>query len=171
MSPWACLRGSAAVVTWRCCLGRLLLGGILAAFYLMAALAIRQLATAAVQQPDIAWPNYGWCFGMGSAVLWLLTGLFSCCESADTAPKKLYRHDVLLGHEDAFTSEFSSANACHQPVGVPITYFGSCSPAYMRMPISHLCCRPCEAACQAVRAGSRLAQGVSCAGEAHVPSI
>lgn len=58
---------------------RLLLGGILVAFYLIAALAIRDLASAAVGQPYLAYPNYGWAMGAASALLWLLTGLFSCC--------------------------------------------------------------------------------------------
>ena len=49
------------------------------AFYLIAALAIRDLASAAVGQPYLAYPNYGWAMGAASALLWLLTGLFSCC--------------------------------------------------------------------------------------------
>ena len=64
----------------RCC--RVLLGGILAAFYALAVLSIRPLVLEATQQPLTPWPGLGWCLAMGSAVLWLLTGIFSCCEGS-----------------------------------------------------------------------------------------
>jgi uncharacterized membrane protein YqjE len=64
--------------------GRLLLGGILAAYYVLAVLSIRQLVFTATKQYYLIWPNYGWCFGMGAALLWLLTAIFSCCEPYST---------------------------------------------------------------------------------------
>ncbi|CAL8465308.1 g4843 [Coccomyxa elongata] len=57
----------------------LLLGGVLAAFYVMAALAVRDLSYDAIKESVMIRPDYGWCFGMGAALLWLISGFFSCC--------------------------------------------------------------------------------------------
>ncbi|KAK9903563.1 hypothetical protein WJX75_009000 [Coccomyxa subellipsoidea] len=57
----------------------LLLGGVLAAFYIMAALAVRDLSFNAIKESVLIRPHYGWCFGMGSALLWLISGFFACC--------------------------------------------------------------------------------------------
>ena len=65
---------------------RVLLGGILAAFYALAALSIRPLVLEATQQPLTPWPGMGWCFAMGAALLWLVTGICSCCESLPSLP-------------------------------------------------------------------------------------
>ena len=65
---------------------RLLLGGVLAAYYVVGALCLRQLALDDTRQAYLVWPNYGWCLGIGSALLWLLVGLFSCCARSPACP-------------------------------------------------------------------------------------
>lgn len=74
------LAPSAGTVCTTCC--RLLLGGVLAAFYIMAALAVRDLSFNAIKESVLIRPHYGWCFGMGSALLWLISGFFACCEAS-----------------------------------------------------------------------------------------
>ncbi len=46
----------------------------------MATLAVRDLSYDAIKESVMIRPDYGWCFGMGAALLWLISGFFSCCE-------------------------------------------------------------------------------------------
>ena len=58
---------------------RILLAAILAVFYILEALAVRNVANDAVKAAYVIWPREGWAFGMGAAVLWLLISFFCCC--------------------------------------------------------------------------------------------
>lgn len=89
---------------------RLLLGGVLAAFYVLAVLAIRQLSYEAVKEAVFIRPNYGWCFAMGSALLWLVTGLFACCENF--LPLLSHRPSPLTKHP-CLSSRMSSSSLQH----------------------------------------------------------
>lgn len=57
----------------------LLLGAILAVFYILEALAVRQLAADLVKASYLIWPREGWAMGMGAALLWLFVSFFCCC--------------------------------------------------------------------------------------------
>jgi hypothetical protein len=61
-------------------LRRLLLGAILAVFYVLEALAVRQLSSDLVKASYMIWPREGWAMGMGAALLWLFISFFCCCE-------------------------------------------------------------------------------------------
>ena len=58
---------------------RILLAAILAIFYILEALAVRNVASDTVKAAYIIWPREGWAFGMGAALLWLLISFFCCC--------------------------------------------------------------------------------------------
>ena len=64
------------------CAHRILLAAILAVFYVLEALAVRNVANDAVKAAYVIWPREGWAFGMGAAVLWLLISFFCCCASS-----------------------------------------------------------------------------------------
>ena len=83
---------------------RVILGGILAAFY--------ALVLKATQQPLTPWPGMGWCFAMGAALLWLVTGICSCCES----PLAL-SWSVLHAAGAAFGSAFGEKQSRHSTQG------------------------------------------------------
>lgn len=65
-----------ALASWPC---RILLGAILAVFYVLEALAVRNVANNLVKEPYLIWPREGWAFGMGAALLWLFISFFTCC--------------------------------------------------------------------------------------------
>ena len=60
---------------------RILLAAILAVFYILEALAVRNIAVDAVKAAYVIWPREGWAMGMGAALLWLLISFFCCCAS------------------------------------------------------------------------------------------
>ena len=59
---------------------RILLAAILAVFYILEALAVRNVASDTVKAAYIIWPREGWAMGMGAALLWLIVSFFCCCE-------------------------------------------------------------------------------------------
>lgn len=51
----------------------------MAAYYVLAALLMRNYTDSTVSARYTLWPTWGWALGMGSALLWFLAGLFACC--------------------------------------------------------------------------------------------
>ena len=48
-------------------------------FYILEALAVRNVASDTVKAAYIIWPREGWAMGMGAALLWLIVSFFCCC--------------------------------------------------------------------------------------------
>ncbi len=61
------------------CAYRILLAAILAVFYILEALAVRNVTSDTVKAAYIIWPREGWAMGMGAALLWLIVSFFCCC--------------------------------------------------------------------------------------------
>ncbi|KAK9825665.1 hypothetical protein WJX81_007977 [Elliptochloris bilobata] len=86
--------------------GGLLLGCIMAAYYVLAALLMRNYTEGTVNARYTLWPTWGWAIGMGAAGLWFLAGLFACCiprrpssyyVKQDDAPPPLPRSGKAAG--------------------------------------------------------------------------
>jgi hypothetical protein len=69
---------------------RLLLGAILAVFYVLEALAVRHLAADLVKASYLIWPREGWAMGMGAALLWLFISFLCCCARPSEPFRRLY---------------------------------------------------------------------------------
>ena len=52
---------------------------ILAVFYILEALAVRNLADVN-KASYLIYPREGWAMGMGAALLWLIISFFCCCK-------------------------------------------------------------------------------------------
>lgn len=74
----------------------MLLGAILAVFYILEALAVRQLAADLVKASYLIWPREGWAMGMGAALLWLFVSFFCCCERPSEPFKRLHEPSPFL---------------------------------------------------------------------------
>jgi len=66
----------------------------MAAFYVLTCLLMHNYTQSAVNARYTVWPTWGWGLGMGSAVLWILTGLLSCCARPASAPLRATLHPL-----------------------------------------------------------------------------
>lgn len=107
---------------------RILLAAILAVFYILEALAVRNVASDTVKAAYIIWPREGWAMGMGAALLWLVISFFCCCAFRDSPPLRNACTSALVAKRETDTASVTGASsACTGQFGnVPAPAFDLC---------------------------------------------
>ena len=112
---------------------RILLAAILAVFYILEALTVRNVASDTVKAAYIIWPREGWAMGMGAALLWLIISFFCCCAFLHLPLLRYACTFALVAMGEADTA--SMAEACSACTG----HCGTCPELVHDVSICNTC--------------------------------